>query len=181
MNNSIQSSLSTRDIDPYNRNMAKKNKKSKSKAGSSTIAQNKRARFDYFIEDNYEAGIVLQGWEVKSLRAGKVQLVDSYVFIKNGEAWLSGAHISPLLSASTHINPEPTRTRKLLLHDYEISKLIVATEQKGYTLIALALYWSKGKVKVDLGTAKGKQTHDKRAVEKDRDWSREKHRVLKNG
>jgi len=161
--------------------MAKKNKKTKGKAGSSTIAQNKRARFDYFIEDNYEAGIVLEGWEVKSLREGKVQLVDSYVYIKNGEAWLSGAHISPLLSASTHIHPNPTRTRKLLLHDYEISKLIAATEQKGYTLVALALYWSKGKVKVDIGTAKGKQTHDKRAVEKDRDWAREKHRVLKNG
>ncbi len=161
--------------------MAKKNKKSKSKSGSSTIAQNKRARFDYFIEDNYEAGIVLEGWEVKSLRAGKVQLVDSYVFIKNGEAWLSGAHISPLLSASTHITPEAKRSRKLLLHDYEINKLSIAIEQKGYTLVALALYWSKGKVKVDIGTAKGKQSHDKRAVEKDRDWAREKHRVLKNG
>ncbi|MCW8826563.1 MAG: SsrA-binding protein SmpB [Gammaproteobacteria bacterium] len=161
--------------------MAKKNKKAKGKSGSSTIAQNKKARFDYFIEDNYEAGIVLQGWEVKSLRAGKVQLVDSYVIIKNGEAWLLGAHITPLLSASTHVNPDPTRSRKLLLHDYEISKLIGAIEQKGYTLIALALYWSKGKVKVDIGTAKGKQSHDKRAVEKDRDWAREKHRVLKNG
>lgn len=181
MNNSIQSSLSTRDIDAYNRVMAKKNKKAKSKRGSSTIAQNKKARFDYFIEENYEAGIVLEGWEVKSLREGRVQLVDSYVIIKSGEAWLLGAHMSPLLSASTHIHPDPTRSRKLLLHRHELSRLIVATEQKGYTLIALALYWSKGKVKVDIGVAKGKQSHDKRAVEKDRDWSREKQRFLKNG
>jgi SsrA-binding protein len=179
MNNSIQSQLLTRDVDPYNVPMATKKKKAKS--GASTIAQNRKARFDYFIEDNYEAGIVLEGWEVKSLREGKVQLVDSYVIIKNGEAWLLGAHITPLLSASTHVNPDPTRSRKLLLHDYEISRLVSAMEQKGYTLIALSLYWSKGKVKVDVGTAKGKQSHDKRAVEKDRDWAREKHRILKKG
>ncbi len=160
--------------------MAKKSKKAKGKRGASTIAQNKKARFDYFIEENYEAGIVLEGWEVKSLREGRVQLVDSYVILKNGEAWLLGGHISPLLSASTHINPDPTRSRKLLLHDYELSKLIVATEQRGYTLIALALYWSKGRVKVDVGVAKGKQRHDKRAVAKDRDWSREQQRFLKN-
>ena len=161
--------------------MAKKNKKAKGKSGSGTIVQNKKARFDYFIEDNYEAGIVLEGWEVKSLRAGKAQLVDSYVIIKNGEAWLLGAHITPLLSASTHVNPDPTRSRKLLLHRYELSKLIGAIEQKGYTLIALSMYWSKGKVKVDIGLAKGKQSHDKRAVQKDRDWAREKQRILKNG
>jgi SsrA-binding protein len=155
-------------------------KKSTSKAGSSTIALNKKARHDYFIEDRYEAGIMLQGWEVKSLRAGKVQLVDSYVFIKNGEAWISNLLITPLQTASTHITPEPTRVRKLLLHKTEIDRLIGAVERKGYTLIALALYWSKGKVKVDVGLAKGKKQHDIRATEKERDWQREKQRILKN-
>lgn len=155
-------------------------KKSTSKAGSSTIALNKKARHDYFIEDRYEAGIMLQGWEVKSLRAGKVQLVDSFVFIKNGEAWISNLLITPLQTASTHITPEPTRVRKLLLHKTEIDRLIGAVERKGYTLIALALYWSKGKVKVDVGLAKGKKQHDIRATEKERDWQREKQRILKN-
>lgn len=155
-------------------------KKSSSKPGSSTIALNRKARHDYFIEDNYEAGIMLQGWEVKSLRAGKVQLVDSYVFIKNGEAWISNLLITPLQTASTHISPEPTRVRKLLLHRSEIDRLIGAVERKGYTLIALALYWSKGKVKVDVGLAKGKKQHDIRATEKERDWQREKQRILKN-
>lgn len=155
-------------------------KKSKPKAASSTIALNKKARHDYFIEDKYEAGIMLQGWEVKSLRAGKVQLVDSYVFIKNGEAWISNLLITPLQTASTHITPEPTRVRKLLLHRSEIDRLIGAVERKGYTLIALALYWSKGKVKVDVGLAKGKKQHDIRATEKERDWQREKQRILKN-
>jgi SsrA-binding protein len=155
-------------------------KKPSSKPGSSTIALNRKARHDYFIEDNYEAGIMLQGWEVKSLRAGKVQLVDSYVFIKNGEAWISNLLITPLQTASTHISPEPTRVRKLLLHRSEIDRLIGAVERKGYTLIALALYWSKGKVKVDVGLAKGKKQHDIRATEKERDWQREKQRILKN-
>lgn len=155
-------------------------KKPASKPGSSTIALNRKARHDYFIEDNYEAGIMLQGWEVKSLRAGKVQLVDSYVFIKNGEAWISNLLITPLQTASTHISPEPTRVRKLLLHRSEIDRLIGAVERKGYTLIALALYWSKGKVKVDVGLAKGKKQHDIRATEKERDWQREKQRILKN-
>ena len=154
-------------------------KKPASKPGSSTIALNRKARHDYFIEDNYEAGIMLQGWEVKSLRAGKVQLVDSYVFIKNGEAWISNLLITPLQTASTHISPEPTRVRKLLLHRSEIDRLIGAVERKGYTLIALALYWSKRKVKVDVGLAKGKKQHDIRASEKERDWQREKQRILK--
>ncbi len=158
--------------------MAKKQKK---KSSSSTIATNKKARFDYFIEENYEAGIVLEGWEVKSLREGKLQIVDSYVFIKNGEAWITNALISPLLTASTHIKPEQNRIRKLLLHRHQIDKMLGAIERKGYTLIALAFYWSKGKVKVDLGLAKGKQDHDKRQTSKDRDWKREKQRILKHG
>lgn len=158
--------------------MGKKNQK---KAPSSTIALNKKARHDFFIEDRFEAGLVLEGWEVKSLREGKVQLVDSYVFIKNGEAWISNLHITPLLTASTHIKPELTRVRKLLLHRHEIDKLIGAVERKGYTLIPLALYWSKGRAKLEIGTAKGKKEFDKRATDKDRDWQRQKQRVLKHG
>lgn len=159
--------------------MAKKSKTVKG-AGSSTIVANKKARFDYFIEDRFEAGLMLEGWEVKSLRAGKVQLVDSYVIIKNNEAWLLGALITPLPTASTHIHPDPQRTRKLLLHRKELDRLIGAVERKGYTLIALSLYWKKGKVKAEIGLGKGKQTHDKRAVQKDRDWQREKQRIMKN-
>ena len=123
---------------------------------------------------------MLQGWEVKSLRAGKVQLVDSYVFIKDGEAWISNLLITPLQTASTHIRPEGTRVRKLLLHRQEIDKLIGAVERKGYTLIALSLYWKKGRAKAEIGLAKGKQKHDKRASEKERDWQREKERIMKN-
>ena len=159
--------------------MAKTSKTVKG-AGSSTIAVNKKARHDYFIEDRFEAGIVLEGWEVKSLRAGKVQLVDSYVFIKEGEAWVSNLLITPLQTASTHITPEPTRVRKLLLHRQEIDRLLGAVERKGYTLIALSLYWKKGRAKLEVGLAKGKQKQDKRATEKDRDWKREKERILKN-
>lgn len=159
--------------------MAKKSKTVKG-TGTSTIAVNKKARHDYFIEDRMEAGMVLQGWEAKSLRAGKVQLVDSYVFIKDGEAWISNLLITPLQTASTHINPEATRVRKLLLHREEIDKLIGAVERKGYTLIALSLYWKKGRAKAEIGLAKGKQKQDKRATEKDRDWKREKERILKN-
>lgn len=159
--------------------MAKKPKKSAG-TGSGTIALNKKARHDYFIEDRMEAGLVLEGWEVKSLRAGKAQLVDSYVFIKNSEAWVSNLLITPLMTASTHVQPEPTRVRKLLLHRREIDRLIGAVERKGYTLIALALYWSKGRVKIEIGLAKGKKQHDKRATEKERDWQREKQRLLKN-
>jgi len=151
----------------------------KNKANDNTIALNKKARHDYFIEERFEAGMALEGWEVKSMRAGKLQLSDSHVIIQNAEAWLLGAHISPLQTASTHINPDPTRTRKLLLHKKELSKLIGAVERKGYTIAPLAVYWIRGKVKIEIGLAKGKQKHDKRASEKDRDWQREKQRVLK--
>lgn len=149
--------------------------------GSSTIALNKKARHDFHIEDRFEAGLVLEGWEVKSLRAGKTQLVDSYVIIKDGEAWLLGCLITPLLTASTHIHPDATRTRKLLLHREELSKLIGAVERKGYTLIPLAMYWKHGRAKLEIGLAKGKKEHDKRATEKDRDWQREKQRVMRRG
>jgi SsrA-binding protein len=159
--------------------MAAKDKNSK--APNATIAVNRQAGFEYFIEERFEAGIVLEGWEVKSLRAGRLQLKESYVTIKNGEAWLFGSHLSPLLSASTHVNPDPTRTRKLLLHRNQINRLIGAVERKGYTLIPLTMYWSKGRAKLEIGLAKGKQLHDKRATEKDRDWQREKQRVLKRG
>jgi len=159
--------------------MAKKSKTVKG-AGSSTIVTNKKARHDYFIEERLEGGLALEGWAVKSLRAGKVQLVDSYVFIKDGEAWISNMLITPLQTASTHIHPEPTRIRKLLLHRTEIDTLIGAVERKGYTLIALSLYWKKGRIKVEVGLAKGKQAHDKRASEKERDWKREKQRLMKN-
>jgi len=157
--------------------MAKKPSKTKS---DSSIARNRKAFHDFFIEDKYEAGIALQGWEVKALRAGKVQIQDSHVFIKNGEAWVSAALITPLLSASTHITPEPRRNRKLLLHKVEINRLIGAVERKGYTLVPLSLYWKHGKVKMEIGLAKGKQMHDKRATEKDRDWERQKQRMMKH-
>lgn len=159
--------------------MAKKSKTVKG-AGSSTIVTNKKARHDYFIEDRFEAGIALEGWEVKSLRAGKVQIVDSYVFIKEGEAFVSNILITPLATASTHIQPEPTRVRKLLLHRHEIDRLRGAVDRKGYTLLALSLYWKKGKVKIEVALGKGKQKQDKRASEKERDWKREKERLLKN-
>ena len=154
-------------------------KKAKSNR-SSTIAQNKKARHDYHLEEHFEAGLALQGWEVKSLRAGKAQLRDSYVLLKDGEAFLFGATITPLPSASTHVNPDPQRTRKLLLHRREIDHLRGAVERKGLTAIALALYWKTGKAKVDIALARGKKQHDKRAAEKDRDWQREKARILKS-
>ena len=154
-------------------------KKKKSTRGDSTIATNRQATHDYFVEERYEAGIVLLGWEVKSLRAGKLQLKESYVVLKNGEAFLLGSHISGLLSASTHVVVNTTRTRKLLLHGHELHKLIGLVERKGYTLIPLAMYWSKGRAKLEIGLAKGKQLHDKRATEKDRDWAREKQRIMK--
>ena len=141
---------------------------------------NKKARHDFNLEDRFEAGIVLQGWEVKSLRAGKVQIRDSYVFIKNNEAWLSSTVITPLETASTHIHPEPQRIRKLLLNRDEINKLIGAVERKGYTLIVTAMYWKHGRAKLEIALAKGKKEHDKRATEKDRDWKREKARILKS-
>lgn len=157
------------------------NKKKPGKTPSATIALNKKARFDYHIEERIEAGIALEGWEVKSLRAGKVQIVDAYVLLKDGEAYLLGVHITPMLAASTHINTDPRRTRKLLLHRQEIARLIGAVERKGFTVVCTALYWKRGRAKAELGLAKGKKQHDKRATEKARDWSREKQRVLKSG
>ncbi len=156
--------------------MAGKKKKS---SESNVIAVNRQARHDFFIEETYEAGLVLEGWEVKSLRAGRVNLKESYVLIKDGEAWLFGAHISPLASASTHIQPDPTRTRKLLLNKQELNKLIGSVERRGYTLVPLKLYWKKNLVKLEIGLGKGKKLYDKRAVAKERDWQREKQRLVK--
>jgi SsrA-binding protein len=156
-------------------------KKKKDAAGGSTIALNRQATHDYFIEERFEAGLVLHGWEVKSLRAGRAQLKESYVILKNGEAFLLGSHISALSTASTHVVPDPVRTRKLLLHASELSRLIGHVERKGYTLIPLALYWKKGRAKLEIGLGRGKKMHDKRATEKDRDWQREKQRVMKHG
>ncbi|MDJ0919033.1 MAG: SsrA-binding protein SmpB [Woeseiaceae bacterium] len=150
------------------------------KPADNVIAVNRKARFDYFIEETIEAGLCLEGWEVKSLRAGKAQITETYVHVKNGEAWLIGAHITPLISSSTHIKPDPTRTRKLLLHRRELDRLVGAVERKGYTLVALDLHWSKGKAKLNLGLAKGKKQHDKRSAQKDQDWQRQKARILKN-
>jgi SsrA-binding protein len=150
------------------------------KRSPSTIAQNKKARFDYFIEESFEAGIALEGWEVKSMRAGKAQLTESYVILRDGEAWLLGAHVTPLGTASTHINPDPTRTRKLLMHRTEIDRLTGLVERRGYALVALELYWKQGRAKLAVGLAKGKKQHDKRATEKDRDWERDKARVMKS-
>ena len=155
-------------------------KKKKKGTPGSTIALNKKARHDYLIEATYEAGIALEGWEVKSLRDGRIQLKESYVLIKNGEAWLFGAHISPLPTASTHINPDPLRSRKILLHRRELDTLIGAVERKGYTLIPLAMYWKRGLAKIEIGMGKGKKEHDKRSTEKNRDWQREKQRIMKN-
>ena len=151
----------------------------KKKPAQRNIAENKKARFDYFIEETLEAGIALEGWEVKSLRQGRANLTESYAILKDGEAWLLGAHIAPLPSASTHIHSDPIRTRKLLLHRRELDRLIGAVERKGYTLVPLSLYWQRGRTKLNLGLAKGKKQHDKRATEKDRDWQRQKARILK--
>ena len=156
-------------------NKPKKDKKS----NSNTIVLNKKARHDFILGDRFEAGLMLQGWEVKSLRAKKVQIRDSYVFIKNNEAWLSSTVITPLETASTHIHPEPQRMRKLLLNRDEITKLSSAVDRKGYTLVATAMYWKNGRAKLEIALAKGKKEHDKRATEKDRDWKREKARILK--
>lgn len=161
--------------------MATSNSKQKDgKSANPTIALNKRARFDYFIEEKLEAGLALQGWEVKSLRAGKAQITEGYVIVKNGEAFLIGAHVTPLRTVSTHIVADPTRTRKLLLHRRELDRLVGAVERKGHTIVPLELYWKQGKVKLAIGLAKGKQAHDKRHSEKDRDWQREKGRLLRN-
>ncbi|MDX9766335.1 MAG: SsrA-binding protein SmpB [Ectothiorhodospiraceae bacterium] len=156
-------------------------KKPKAQPGTATVAVNRKARHDYFIEDRFEAGMALEGWEVKSLRAGRLQLKESYVLLKDGEAWLFGAHISPLPTASTHIHPDPVRTRKLLLHRHEISRLIGAVERKGYTLVPLALFWKRGRAKLEIGLAKGKKEYDKRETDRERDWERERQRLLKTG
>jgi SsrA-binding protein len=162
--------------------MAKaKSKATSGKPASSTIALNKKARHEFTLEDRLEAGLSLEGWEVKSLRAGRVQMVDSYILLKDGEAFLFGALITPLPTASTHIHPDPTRTRKLLLHRDQIDKLVGAVERKGYSLIPTAMYWRKGRAKLEIALAKGKKEHDKRAAIKDRDWKRDKQRILKRG
>jgi SsrA-binding protein len=149
------------------------------KTSPATIAINKKAKHDYFIEQRFEAGLVLEGWEVKSLRAHKVHLRDSYVVLKKGEAFLIGCHITPLASTSSHIHPDPTRTRKLLLNQEELNKLYGAVERKGYTIIALALYWKRGRAKCEIGLAKGKKQFDKRKTIKDRDWKRQQERLIK--
>jgi SsrA-binding protein len=155
------------------------NAKKSKKQAENVIAVNRRARHDYFIEDTLEAGLVLEGWEVKSLRAGNAQLTEGYVNMRNGEAWLIGAHFSPLKTASTHIKAEPTRSRKLLLNRGELDRLVGAVERKGYALVPLDLHWKAGKAKLNVGLAKGKKQHDKRATTKDRDWQRQKERILK--
>jgi SsrA-binding protein len=151
----------------------------KKKASPGSIVQNKKARFDYHIEERFEAGIVLEGWELKSLRAGKVQIRDTYVHLKNGEAFLINVQITPLPSASTHVSPDPQRMRKLLLNRREIDHLQGAVERQGMTVVALSMYWKNGRVKAEIGLARGKKQHDKRATEKERDWQREKSRLLK--
>lgn len=153
----------------------------KTGSGHKTISVNKRARFEYQIEDRFECGIALEGWEVKSLRDGRVHFGDSYVLLKDREAFLFGCQISPLPTVSTHVTPDPLRTRRLLLHRHEIDQLIGAVERKGYTLVPTAMYWSRGRAKVEIGLAKGKRQHDKRKTVKDRDWEREKGRILKRG
>ena len=160
--------------------MAKPKDKKNDKDAGGTIALNKRARHEYYIDERYEAGIALEGWEVKSLRAGRINFGDSYALIKDGEIYLFGASIPPLISASTHVVAEDRRTRKLLLHREEIDKLIGAVERKGYTVVPTALYWKKNRVKVEIGLARGKQEHDKRDTEKQRDWQREKQRAMRS-
>jgi SsrA-binding protein len=155
--------------------MSKKTEKS----APAQIAQNRKAWHDYFIEQKFEAGMVLHGWEVKSMRAGRAQLKEAYVVVENGEIFLIGSHVSPLPSASTHVHPDPVRKRKLLLHRDEISKLVGSVERKGYTLVPLALYWKQGKAKLEIGLAKGKQAHDKRASIKERESDRELARAIK--
>ena len=155
-------------------------KKKAHKPGSATIALNKRARHEYFIEEEFEAGLALQGWEVKSLRAGKANIGDSYVILKDGEAFLFGANFTPLSLASTHVVCDPTRTRKLLLQKSQIERLIGLVERQGYTLIPLSLYWKNAWVKIEIGLAKGKKEHDKRDDLKEREWQRDKERMMKN-
>ena len=145
-----------------------------------SIVQNKKAFHDFFIEEKYETGVVFEGWEVKSIRAGRVQLKEAYVTIRNGELYLIGCHISPLSTASTHILPDPTRTRKLLLHAGEIKRLIGKVERAGYTLVPLDLHYKTGRIKLEIGLAKGKKQHDKRDNEKQREWERDKQRIMRD-
>lgn len=145
-----------------------------------SIADNKKAFHEYFIEERYEAGLALEGWEVKAIRAGRVQLKEAYVVVKKGEVWLLGCHVSPLPTASTHVKPDPVRTRKLLLHAEEIKRLIGKVERAGYTLVPLDLHYAKGRIKVEIGLAKGKKLHDKRAAEKEREWQRDKQRLMRS-
>lgn len=145
-----------------------------------SIIDNKKAFHDYFIEERYEAGIVLEGWEVKAIRAGRVQLKEAYVVLKQAELWLIGCHISALPTASTHVKPDPTRSRKLLLHTQEIRKLIGKVQQAGFTLVPLNLHYTKGRIKLEIGLAKGKKLHDKRATEKEREWARDKARLMRD-
>ncbi|MCB1649495.1 MAG: SsrA-binding protein SmpB [Gammaproteobacteria bacterium] len=158
--------------------MAKSGKKAK--APDTTIVRNKKATFDYFVEDTFEAGVALLGWEVKSMREKKVQLTDSYVLIKDGEAWLLGCNVVPLNTASTHVICEPDRTKKLLLHSKELARIFSSTQQKGHTCVATKLYWKGHLVKCQIALAKGKQAHDKRNVVKDREWAIEKQRVVRH-
>ena len=144
------------------------------------IAENRRARHEYFIEERLEAGLALEGWEVKALRAGRAQLAEAYVYVRNGEAFMTGAHVSPLKTASTHKVADPVRTRKLLLHRNQLDHLVGAVERRGYTLVPLELYWKNGRAKLQVGLAKGKHQHDKRATEKERDWERQKARLLRH-
>lgn len=144
-----------------------------------SIVQNKKAGFDYFLEETYEAGLVLEGWEVKSIRAGRVQIGESHIIIKNGELWLLNAHISPLNSASTHVRPQNTRTRKLLMKSAQINRLIGKVEQRGYALIPLNMHYKNGRIKLDMALAKGKKQHDKRESLKEQDWKREQQRLMK--
>ena len=145
-----------------------------------SIAENKKAFFDYFIEERYEAGLVLEGWEVKAIRANRAQIKEGYVILKQGAFYLIGAHISALPEASTHVNPDPVRTRKLLLHEEEIKKLVGRVEQRGYTLVPLNLHYKGGRIKLEIGLAKGKKQHDKRDAEKDKDWKREHEQLMKH-
>ncbi|MDB5862264.1 MAG: smpB [Betaproteobacteria bacterium] len=144
-----------------------------------SIVQNKKAFHDYFIEERFEAGIALEGWEVKAMRAGRTQLKEAYVVIQNDELVLIGSHVSPLPTASTHVQPDPVRTRKLLMHAAEIEKLIGLVERAGYTLVPIDMHYKRGRIKLEIGLAKGKKQHDKREAEKDRDWKREQQRLLR--
>lgn len=167
--------------------MSKKAQKDKANGGgpgkpgtaTKTIALNKRARHEYHLEDRYEAGLALQGWELKSIRAGRAQIGESYAVVRGGELFLFGAQVTPLISASTHVVADDRRTRKLLLHRREIDQLVGRIQRDGYTLVPTALYWKGNKVKIELALAKGKQSHDKRATERDRDWARDKQRVMR--